>query len=292
MNTTGTYNLPTEKAFLEEKSSFLQLLDGIDIANEKVNDSLWLKQLKAWFPNYAFLQTILPNQNIALSVFDIFEDTDLECINSKRVEFEQKRKFYPHEHNTGAFYDVDAFMWHRVVNYFAQGQIIKPFDTQQETSLIVDLKQVFTKKDVQKNLAAILQDYGIKFVVLDKQFQKKSLSLPIKGMVFWQGNNPVVGLVNLNNIDSVIFTIFHELGHIFKHSREFIYADSGIYNDSAQIEKEANEYANSKLMDTDIWLEFLQKSAFSDKEIRKIANKMNLPASLVKKRLFHEKYIS
>lgn len=87
--------------------------------------------------------------------------------------------------------------------------------------------------------------------------------------------------------DSLWFTLFHEIGHLIKHSKKemFIDQDNG---DKNLIEQEADNFARSILINDNDFNNFISKGNFSKKSIREFANEVGVNSGIVVGRMQKE----
>lgn len=85
--------------------------------------------------------------------------------------------------------------------------------------------------------------------------------------------------------DILWFTLFHEIGHLLKHSRKEVFIDLD-NTESNKIEKEADEYAKNILIPENIYYCFIKdKKIYTDKIICDFAKKNNILVGIVVGRL-------
>lgn len=139
-------------------------------------------------------------------------------------------------------------------------------------------------------LRDICADCGIAIVFV-KPFPK----VPIYGASCWL--NPEKALVQLSlrgkTADSLWFTIFHEIGHILKHSKKeiFIEIDDKSLNKSSE-ELEADDYAAETLIPTSRLNEWLKRNdKLNAALIFDFAKELKIAAGILVGRLQHMKHI-
>ena len=118
-------------------------------------------------------------------------------------------------------------------------------------ALIVELNHLFYENvDTLQKAKSILNKYGVKFLLIEK-LEKT----PIDGFTFWSGNNPAIALtLRHRRIDNFAFTLMSEVGHIDLHLRkdkEQQFISFTQKKSATQYEKEANDYAQDKLIPAD-----------------------------------------
>jgi HTH-type transcriptional regulator/antitoxin HigA len=151
----------------------------------------------------------------------------------------------------------------------------------------MELKALFYgNKDVVSKTKTILNEYGIKFLVIEKFNQS-----PIDGYSFWSNNNPaIVVTMRKKLLDHFAFTVLHELGHVFdhlqpNHTEEFLdfeYPNSNIF----EKEQEANQFARQCFIDDAVWQRFLiENPKFNykntEKQMVQLASNLKIHSSII-----------
>ena len=149
--------------------------------------------------------------------------------------------------------EKNMFAWSSVATFEANNQYVNAFYLENIDQLCLQLNELFYKnEDTIYEAKRILNQYGVKFITIPK-LEKT----PIDGYSFWSNQNPAIALtLRHNRIDNFAFTLMHEIGHITKHlsinkEAEFIDLYRGkIVN---IVEKEADEFAQRKLISNEMW---------------------------------------
>lgn len=185
--------------------------------------------------------------------------------------------------------EKNVLAWNVVAKYEANKQLVKSFHPEKLSLLVQDLQEVFfNNQDAVTQVKNKLNDYGIKFVLVQKLEQT-----PIDGYTFWSGDNPTIALtLRHNRIDNFAFTVMHELGHIDLHmkgDKQQHFFDLTTKNSHLeQIEKEADEYAKINLIPQSIWLNIYETGNFSDQMILDFSNKNKIHPAIILGRICHE----
>jgi len=188
--------------------------------------------------------------------------------------------------------------WVRYVKHLATAEQVSDFDFSCQDELLTQVKKVFQGTDVRNKLGTTLKKYGIKLIIKHKPDRT-----PLDGAAFWQNNSPILGLTERHSrFDNFIFTVYHELGHIFLHlkdkkNRATDYVDSldavisvkGL----SKKEDEANDFARNSMVPADKWASFIHTTKiFTDNDISRFAKSVNIPAVAILGRLCHEEHLS
>jgi len=153
--------------------------------------------------------------------------------------------------------EKNMLAWSSIATYEASQQESNKFYFENIDQLCIQLNEVFYKNEnTLENTKRVLNQFGIKFITIPK-LEKT----PIDGYSFWSGDNPAIALtLRHGRIDS--FTLMHEIGHIAIH----LYNDRNseffdFYRDKNEsiAEKEADDFAQTKLISTKVWNEIIEK---------------------------------
>ena len=186
---------------------------------------------------------------------------------------------------------IAALAWTKLVQHHANQIEVSEFNINTKDNLIADLKLVINKnKNLLLTCKAVLASYGIKLI-----FLPKPESTYIDGVTLWSNNRPAIGItLRYNTLDRFVFTLFHELGHVFLHlvnnnQLEFLDVeldDNALLSDT---EKEADAFAQTHLIPKDAWQKFIAGKneiyLFNDKLIGVFAKQCNMQPSIIKGRL-------
>lgn len=187
--------------------------------------------------------------------------------------------------------------WVRYVKHLATAEQVPAFNFSCQEELMTQVKKVFQGADVRNKLETTLKKYGIKLII-----KQKPDKTPLDGAAFWQDDSPILGLtLRHSRFDNFIFTVYHELGHIFLHlkdkkNRSVDYVDS---LDAVSIkglskkEDEANDFARNTMIMPDKWADFISKTkVFTDIDISRFAKSVGIPPSAVLGRLCFDEHMS
>lgn len=197
---------------------------------------------------------------------------------------------------TRAFNPVNVMGWLSLLEFNSRKQKAEVFNPKNIDEIIPQLKKAFSGKDIINKTRKILNEAGIKFIVLEERPEQT----PVDGVAFWSGKNPVIGMSKrYNRLDNFAFTLFHEIGHVSKHLEQIKKQqlnvdmvdnlDDYAYNHKQTEELEANEFASNNLIPKEAWEQFNNEHyTFSDLAIDRFAKRMGIPAAIVVGRLRHE----
>ena len=187
---------------------------------------------------------------------------------------------------------VNIMGWVKLVQYNASEVIVSPFNLENEEQLIIDLRAILLKnKDTLKSIQNKLHENGIKLI-----YQAKGEKTPVDGVSFWSNGNPAIGMtLRHNRLDNFAFTLFHELGHIYKHlvnndTAEFIDLENKNEEEEYKnsiVEKQADHFAQNSLIKDEDWNKFKKNLAHNnnDEIITAFAKQVKIHPSIVRGRV-------
>lgn len=191
---------------------------------------------------------------------------------------------------------INIIGWTKLVQYQVKLLTVKEFNQEEQKVMINELKKIFYENDnTLVKVQNCLNEYGIKLA-----YQTKGEKTPVDGVSFWSEGNPAIGMtLRYNRIDYFAFTLFHELGHIYKHlvnnnKAEFIDLDpkqeSLEYKNSIE-EKEANEFATNSLISKDHWKEYVSRHGdypLNDNSIISYSEEIKIHPSILRGRICYK----
>tara|TARA_A100000171_G_C2134791_1_gene149410 strand:- start:2044 stop:3132 length:1089 start_codon:yes stop_codon:yes gene_type:complete len=179
---------------------------------------------------------------------------------------------------------VSLNTWTAVSKFQANHTKVEAFDKSLEDDLIFNLKTLLQEnKDLIRKIKELLSAYGIKFII-----QEKANKVPVDGMAFWSDDNPaIVMTMRHKRINNFAFTLFHELGHVFKHlqpdsKKEFVDLERKSGEESNKIEHEANVYAKNQLVEPKPWTHFMERTfKFNSEAFKLLAHEQGIHPAIV-----------
>lgn len=161
------------------------------------------------------------------------------------------------------------------------------FDVKKVDELVEKTKSVMCTagESVQKALAELFNEYGIDFSVV-RNFR----GAPVQGYISRrkEGTYQMVLTIRGSYADIFWFSLFHELGHIVNGdvTGTINFID---YDENAEIEIKANDFASTRLIDPDAYDHFVEKGDYSLDAIKKFAESQSVRPYIIIGRLQREK---
>lgn len=248
----------------------LQSQFDLDVARIKEKNTQKLVYIEIWnvikqyVPVAAFNKLGLLTNSLPNNIQKIWDIYGVQHLDDLIENFARHKELVLYKKSDKLKNDqINIFAWSKLAMYKAKEIEVAGFSTKKEKAIIEELKKVLVEnKNVIESIQTILTNYGIRFFILEK-FDKT----PIDGYSFLSNNNPTIVLtLRKKTIDNLAFTLFHELGHLFKHFNyeapcSFLNVEHGNYaDDYLTMEDEANQYAKNKLIDDIIWATFKKQN--------------------------------
>ena len=131
------------------------------------------------------------------------------------------------------------------------------------------------------------KEYGIAFVFIPH--------LPntyVNGATKWIKTDKALVQLSFRYLylDVFLFSLFHELGHIYLHSKKQTFIDIDMKGKD-KCEKEANNFASEILIPPDKYKRFIREADFSKSGITKFAKEIKIHPGIVVGRLQHDQKI-
>lgn len=174
--------------------------------------------------------------------------------------------------------------WIRCGEREATKRRISEYDSKRLQQALPEIRRI-TATSVQDDplggVTEILAECGV-IVVLLPHFK----GTYVNGATKWLGNNPIIQVsIRGKNADRLWFTLFHEIGHILKHSKQGYVSCDG--DNSAQ-EQEANDFAAESLLPRKDYDTFRYGGDYSRSAILDFANKLQVDPGVILGRLQHD----
>ena len=179
--------------------------------------------------------------------------------------------------------------WLRHGEIELQNETLGEFDKGNVEALMDSLRSV-TSKEINiahKEAKKMCADFGIALI-----FTPEFKSFPVSGATRWVGKHPLVQVsLRFKTDDHLWFSIFHELGHVFKHKKDLFIENKG-ENNHLEYEEEANEFAASYLIPHDRYFQFVSQNPLgSPSAITRFASEIGVAPGIIVGRLQHDKKI-
>lgn len=215
-----------------------------------------------------------------------------DCIDDIVTGFSSVKLAYYRKSDKLKIDDVNMYAWSSLAQYEAKHQAVSSFNFDNLNLLCSKLNELFFENtNTIERVKKVLNQYGIKLLLIEK-LEKT----PIDGFSFWSGNNPAIALtLRHNRIDNFAFTIMHEIGHIDLHlrnNREKKFMDFTRKKNLNKYEKEADSYAQEKLIPDNIWKDIIENHLpLNDEKLISIGKQYKInPAILLGRACFERNY--
>ena len=259
---TADIALKLEKALDISAKYWMHFQSGYELDCARIEDKNIAKNnlIEQWkvirnYVNVAYLKrrNLLSDslEDCILKVKKIFNAPSIEDLILQYSGFKQQYSFYKKSEKL-EIDEKNLFTWETVAKNLAKAKKVNVYEIDKINLLKTELNTIlFENNNTLFKIENTFSNYGIKFLKLEKMDKT-----PVDGITFWSDENPaIVVTLRKNNIDNLAFTIFHELGHVFKHlnnDKNKTIIDIENKNEKSIIEKEADSFAQEALINTSI----------------------------------------
>lgn len=249
--------------------------------------SIW-QLISAWVPVSIFAKLGLFGSSLAQNISKIWEIYDvqncdelIECVSlNKSLAFYKKSEKLIND-------QINIFGWSKLAQWKAKSEKIGAFQHQRKEELISELKTLFfNNSNVIEETKRILNNYGIKFFILEK-FDHS----PIDGYSFWSNENPAIVItLRKKQLDSFAFNVMHELGHVFEHllpNHEESFLDIDCPDkELSEKEEAAHRFAKRCFIEDTTWHEFIRQTPHfnfrsTENQINQLADRLKIHPSII-----------
>lgn len=267
----------------------------IDKARIKEKNIKRIENVKLWsiikklVPTNFFSKNKYLNGNLEEDIAVIKSIYQINDITKFNLLFDKNKFNFYRKSDKLKISEKNIFAWSSLALFEAKSQKIKPFSFDGLEQLCLDLNRVFyTNSNTLNHVKETLHEYGIKFILINK-LEKT----PVDGFSFWSQDNPAIALtLRHNRIDNFAFTLMHEIAHVFLHlknnkTKQFL--DLTKKENIDIFEKEADEFAQAKLIKKDIWEAILANyQPLNDDKIIAISRKFEINPAIILGRVCYQ----
>jgi len=252
------------------------------------NIEIW-NIIKEYVPVQYFKKHNYLCENLESDIKTIKDIYNIESIDGLVSSFSKEKFAYYRKSQKLKVDDKNMFAWSSLAEYEAKHQKTNTFNFDNINQLCLNLNKIFYKNSgTIEKVKSTLNQFGIKMLLIDK-LEKT----PIDGFSFWSEKNPVIAItLRYKRIDYFAFTIMHEIGHIDLHLRndkDKKFMDLTKKNNLDKYEKEADSYAQEKLIPIDIWQVILNNHLpLNDDKIIEIGNQYKINPAILLGRVCYE----
>ena len=268
-------------------------LDEARIKEKNIQKILYIEKwnvIKQYVPVSTFNKLGLLTNSLADNIQKIWDIYEVNHLDDLIANFARHKELVLYKKSEMLKNDqINIFAWSKLAMYMAKPKVVPVFSTTNEAILIEKLRKVFSENTrVLEQTEALMTSYGIKFFILEKFDQT-----PVDGYSFWSGDNPAIVLtLRKKTLDNFAFTLFHELGHVFRHFsnetiRTFLNVEHANYShECLLLENEADHYAKNTLINHDTWMAFMKQNptfryGVTERSIRTLAVNTGLHPSII-----------
>lgn len=179
------------------------------------------------------------------------------------------------------------------IDYKEEYDSLPPFDKERLRNVVNQMRglTVQSVSEYTAEFKRLLAECGVAIV-----YTPYLKNTHINGATRWlESGNPLIQITQRHKReDALLFTIFHELGHVLKHGKKMGYINleagqrNSLKEDDQRLESEADQFATNTLIPKKEWKVFFQKGDFSNTSIMDFAKRIDVSRSVVAGRLRYE----
>lgn len=255
------------------------------------NIELW-KVIKEYVPVNYFRKLGYLSDNLSVDILRIKDIYNVQSVDDLVSVYANNKLAYYRKSDRLQIDEKNMFAWSSLALFEAKNQTVNTFSFENLGQLCIKLNKIFyVNENTIERVKKTLNQFGIKLVLIQKPEKA-----PIDGFSFWSNNNPAIALtLRHSRIDNFAFTLMHEIAHIDLHLRnnkEKSFLDLTKKSKSDLSEKEADAYAQEKLISNDCWVDIIENYLpLDDDKLIEIGNKYLInPAILLGRACFEMDY--
>lgn len=281
-DTTAEFWLDIEgkyKTLVEDRVELLQTQPNTQIRKRsKLFNDFPLKDMQ----KRGWISSVEDANKIESELKHLFNTDNLESDFDFQISYKRTDK-YPKLNNAEK-------IWVARAKRLAEILPVPEFRSERLEHLRRELRRKAAKSKAAPEIAGILFDYGIRYVVVEPL-----PSARIDGAAFWlDEKSPVVAMsIRYDNIGSFYFTLMHEIAHIYYKDAFSLDTELQEKEPIYDFEKRANEYAAENLIPQAELESFISRTApfYSKESINKFANLLKIHPGIIVGQLQHRNEI-
>ena len=204
-------------------------------------------------------------------------------VASLSFDTELKRKLAFRKSNSKNFSLESLYCWLRYGEIQSNKDNYQPFDINKLKENVNKIRLLADQPFLNqyKKIKDLLKECGISLI-----FEPHLPNTYVNGVTYKiNPDKAIIMLSDRGKKDDILwFTLFHEIGHLIKHSKKEVFVD---YEDNEinEIEKEADEFARNILILDDKYNDFVKRNLLNEKEIKNFSKENHISTGIVIGRL-------
>ncbi len=211
-------------------------------------------------------------------------------VASLSFDTELKNRLAFRKSNNDNFSFESLLCWIRYGEIQSSKDVYPKYNEEKLSNSVKKIRDLVSKPflSVLDEIKSILTDCGISLV-----YEPHLPNTYVNGVAYkMTSDKAIIMISDRGKKDDILwFTLFHEIGHLLKHSKKEIFVDQD-KDEKNDIELEADEYSRNVLINDKIFNDFVKsKSYLYERGIKAFAKENNISTGIVVGRLQKEKYI-
>lgn len=251
-----------------------------------LNDEIYLENIP--YAEMARRNWVEPTRNAKEKVINLRKFFSVASL-SFNTELKKRLAFRKSDNNNFSFESL--LCWIRYGEIQASKNDYAKYDEEKLSNSVDKIRKLANKPflSVLDEIKSILGSCGISLV-----YEPHLPNTYVNGVTYkMTSDKAIIMISDRGKRDDILwFTLFHEIGHLLKHSKKEIFVDLEKDNKN-DIEMEADDYAKNVLIDNKIFNDFINsKLYYTEKGIKSFAKENNIMPGIVVGRLQKENIIN
>lgn len=211
-------------------------------------------------------------------------------VASLSFDTELKSRLAFRKSNNDNFSFESLLCWIRYGEIQSSKDVYPKYNEEKLSNSVSEIRDLVSKPflSVLDEIKSILTDCGISLV-----YEPHLPNTYVNGVAYkMTSDKAIIMISDRGKKDDILwFTLFHEIGHLLKHSKKEIFVDQE-KDEKNDIELEADEYSRNVLISDRIFNDFVNSKRYmTERGIKVFAKENNISTGIVVGRLQKEKYI-
>ncbi len=211
-------------------------------------------------------------------------------VASLSFDTELKSRLAFRKSNNDNFSFESLLCWIRYGEIQSSKDVYPKYNEEKLSNSVSEIRDLVSKPflSVLDEIKSILTDCGISLV-----YEPHLPNTYVNGVAYkMTSDKAIIMISDRGKKDDILwFTLFHEIGHLLKHSKKEIFVDQE-KDEKNDIELEADEYSRNVLISDRIFNDFVNSKRYmTERGIKAFAKENNISTGIVVGRLQKEKYI-
>lgn len=250
-----------------------------------VDDEVYLENIP--YAEMARRNWVEPTRDVKEKVMNLRK---FFSVASLSFDTELKNRLAFRKSNNDNFSFESLLCWIRYGEIQSSKDVYPKYNEEKLSNSVKEIRNLVSKPflSVLDEIKSVLTDCGISLV-----YEPHLPNTYVNGVAYkMTSDKAIIMISDRGKKDDILwFTLFHEIGHLLKHSKKEIFIDQD-KDEKNDIELEADEYSRNVLINDKIFNDFVKsKSYLYERGIKAFAKENNVSTGIVVGRLQKEGHI-